>query len=101
MNRILMAGASILLIGAAAYFLVPQLNRGDVFIPGGKPVNDEQVREKLQSDGWGNVQIRRQGRYIVALGSKDGQEEKFWVNSEDGHLRVFDDDEYPDEDDDN
>ena len=28
-----------------------------VFIPGGQPVNEEQVRAKLQSEGWSGVVI--------------------------------------------
>jgi hypothetical protein len=92
MNRLLRIGGGGLLIGVAAFVLLPQLNKGDVLIAGGQPVNGEQVRQKLQLDGWSNLEIERKGRYIVAVGSKDGQNSKVWVNSQDGHLRVFDDD---------
>jgi hypothetical protein len=101
MNRLLKIGGGGLLIGAAVFVLLPQLNKGDVFIAGNRPVDTEQVREKLQLDGWSNLEIARKGRYIVAVGSKGGQEGKIWVNSQNGRLRVFDDDHVDgDEDDD-
>jgi hypothetical protein len=101
MNRLFRIGGGGLLIGAAAFVLLPQLNKGDVLIAGGQPVNSEQVRQKLQRDGWSNLQIDRKGRYIVAVGSKDGQDSKIWVKAQDGRLRVFDDDHVDgDEDDD-
>ncbi len=65
---LLKIGGVAVLVGGVGYFLLPQLNKGDVFIPGGQPVNSEQVRAKLRADGWSNVQIRRQGRYIEAIG---------------------------------
>jgi len=46
--------------------------RGEVFIAGNRPVED-QVRQKLQSDGYSNIQITRQGGYFEATRSKDGQ----------------------------
>jgi hypothetical protein len=101
MNRLFSIGGGALLIGAVAFFLLPQLNKGDILISGGQPVNSEQVRQKLRLDGWTNLEIERKGRYIVAVGLKDGKDSKIWVNSQDGRLRVFDDDHVDgDEDDD-
>ena len=100
MNRVLSIGGGGLLIAAAAFVILPGLNKGDVFIDGNKSVNSTQVREKLESDGWSNVEIKRHGRYIVAVASKNGLKDKFWDNSEDGRLRVFDDDEDGNDDDD-
>jgi hypothetical protein len=89
-----------LLIGAAALALLPQLNKGDVFLPGNGPVNSEQVRQKLQLDGWSNLKIAPKGKFILAVGSKDGKEGKIWVNPQNGRLRVFDDDHIDGVDDD-
>ena len=92
MNRLFSIGGGGLLIGAAALVLLPQLNKGDVFIAGDQAVNSEQVRQKLQLEGWSDLEITRKGQYILAVGSKDGEVSKIWVNSHDGRLRVFDDD---------
>ena len=51
-------------------------NRGDpgpVFIAGDKPVTEEQVRSKLQADGYLDVRIVREGQYFEATGAKDGK----------------------------
>jgi hypothetical protein len=61
-------------------------SQGPVFITGDEPVSEDQVRQKLQSEGWSNVQIVREGRYIEAVGSKDGQTSKVVVNAQ---ARVF------------
>lgn len=101
MNLLLKIGGGGLLIAAVVFVLLPQLDKGDVFIAGNRPVDTQQVRQKLQSDGWSNLEMTRRGRYILAVGSKDGQVGKVWVNSQNGRLRVFDDDHVDgDEDDD-
>jgi hypothetical protein len=67
--------------------------RGPVFIPGDKPVTEDQVRQKLQSEGWSNIQIAREGRYLEATGSKDGQTNRLEVDPQTGRLRADDDDD--------
>ena len=67
-------------------------SQGPAFIAGDQPVTEDQVRQKLQSEGWSNVQIVREGRYIEATASKDGQNSTIAVDSQTGHLRAADDD---------
>jgi hypothetical protein len=67
--------------------------RGPVFIAGDQPVSEDQVRQKLQSDGWSNVQILREGRYLEAMGSKGGQTVKVAVDAQTGRLRAAEDDD--------
>ena len=67
--------------------------RGAVFIPGDQPVTEAQVREKLQSEGYTNVQIARQGNYFEAIGSKDGKTGKVVVDARNGRLADDDDDD--------
>src|SRR5262245_62155225 len=89
MKRLLLWIASgrllIAAIGLAAAMAAQ--NPGPVFIAGDQPVTEEQVRQKLQSDGWSNVQIARDGRYIVAIASKHGKDSKIAVDSQTGRLR--------------
>jgi hypothetical protein len=56
-------------------------------------VTEDQVRQRLQSEGYSNVQIVRQGRYFEAMGSKDGQTGRITVDSQTGRLRDDDDDD--------
>jgi hypothetical protein len=67
--------------------------RGAVFIAGDQPVTEAQVREKLQSDGYSNIQIARQGNFFEALGSKDGKTGKVLVDARTGRLAAADDDD--------
>jgi hypothetical protein len=60
-------------------------------------VTEDQVRQKLQSEGWSNIQIARDGRYLEAIGSKDGQTSRMEVDSQTGRLRADDDDDDDDE----
>ena len=64
-----------------------------MFIAGDHPVTEEEVRQKLQSDGYSIVQIVRQGRYFEAMGAKDAQTGKIVVDSQTGRLRTDDDDD--------
>ena len=96
MNQKLMwtIGAGGLLLLGAMTMAEPT---GRVLIAGDKPVTEDQVRQKLQSDGWSNIQIAHDGRYLEAIGSKDGQTSKMEVDSQTGRLRAGDDDDDDDE----
>jgi hypothetical protein len=70
-----------------------ETEKGPVFIAGDQPVTEDQVRQKLQSDGWSNVQVVRDGSYFEAIGSKNGQIAKVAVDARNGRLRAIDDDD--------
>ncbi len=95
MNRLLvLAIGGGLFIGAAGLlFATAQQDQGPALIGGGQPVTEDQVRQKLQSDGWSDVRIRREGRYFEATGTKDGQANRLAVDSQTGRLRVEEDDD--------
>ena len=64
MNRRLIASivGSVLLVGATGVLIAPaEQSKGPVFIAGDQPVTEDQVRQRLQSEGYSNVQILRQG----------------------------------------
>ncbi len=95
MNRLLvLATGGGLFIGAAGLlFATAQQDQGPALIGAGQPVTEDQVRQKLQSDGWSDVRIRREGRYFEATGTKDGQANRLAVDSQTGRLRVEEDDD--------
>jgi hypothetical protein len=90
MNRLIAyAIGAALLVAAAGYMIAnAQQSSAPAFIAGDHPVTTEQVREKLQSDGWSNVVLSRNGRYIEVTGSVNGQAGKMAVDSETGRLRA-------------
>jgi hypothetical protein len=93
-RRWILGGGGLLLLGIAGIAVVTaEPSKGPVFIAGDQPVSEDQVRQKLQSDGWSNVQIVRDGRYFEAMGSKNGQISKVAVDAQTGRLRTTDDDD--------
>jgi len=99
MKRLLISSISgALAIGAAGLLAVnAQQPRGAVFIPGDRPVTEEQVRAKLNTDGWSEVQIVHEGRYFQVTAAKGGQPEKFAVDDQTGRLRAANDDDDDDD----
>jgi hypothetical protein len=65
------------------------------FIAGDRPVTEDQVWQELQSEGYLNIQIARQGGYFEATGSKGGQTARILVDSQTGRLAA----EHEDDDD--
>ena len=93
-RKLLWAIAGLLMIGITGIAVVTAGPRkGPEFIAGDQPVTEDQVRQKLQSDGWSNVQIVREGRYMEAIGSKEGKTSKVVVSAQNGRLHAGDDDD--------
>ena len=95
MNRLIIwvLGGALLAASAGLMIANAQPSPAHVLIAGDQPVTAEQVREKLQSDGWSNIVVSRNGRYIEATGSVNGQSSKMAVDSQTGRLRADDDDD--------
>jgi len=93
-RRWILAGGGLLLLAITGVAVVTaEPSKGPAFIAGDQPVSEDQVRQKLQSDDWSNVQIVRDGRYFEAMGSKNGQTAKVAVDAQTGRLRAADDDD--------
>ena len=64
-----------------------------VFIAGDKPVTEEQVRAKLQADGYRDIRITREGQYFEAAGAKNGKLAELRIDARTGRLADDDDDD--------
>jgi hypothetical protein len=95
MNRLIACVIGVaLLVGSFGLMIASaQQASGPALIAGDRPVTAEQVLEKLQTDGWSNVAISRNGRYIEVTGSKNGEASKMAVDSQTGRLRADNDDD--------
>jgi hypothetical protein len=69
-------------------------------VPGNRPVTLEEVKQKLEADGWSNVRVMPKGRFIRAIVTRNGKEQTIDVEASSGLLRISDDDD-PVTDDDN
>lgn len=65
---------------------------GPVFIAGNGAFTEDQVRQKLMTDGWTNVLISREGRYFQVMAVKDQHTAHLIVAAQSGRLRGDDDD---------
>jgi len=93
-RKLIWVAAGLVLADVSGVVLVTAgASQGPAFIAGDRPVTEDQVRQRLQSDGWSIVQIVREGQYMEAIGSKDGQVTKVVVNALNGRLRASDDDD--------
>lgn len=93
MNRTLnwSIGGAVAIVILGILFVMTAPARGPIFIAGDKPVTEDEIRQKLESDGWSNIQTTRDGQYIEATASKNGQSTKVDVDSQTGRLRHFGD----------
>ena len=87
------------LLAVVAGFMIAnaQQSQDSVLIAGDRPVTAEQIWEKLRTDGWSNIVISRNGRYIQVTASRDGQTNTMTVDSQTGRLRAGDDDDDDDD----
>lgn len=85
-------GASAVLVATGAVIVIAE-TPGPIFIAGDKPVTEEQVRAKLQADGYGNIRIAREGQYFEVAGAKDGKPAKLRIDARTGRLAADDDDD--------
>jgi hypothetical protein len=96
MNRAVpwtIGGGVLLVAWAALLIMLPERNNPAFdFIAGNRPVTEDQVRQKLISDGWTDVQVVLRGRFFLATASKGGEPGTFSVDSLTGRLRGEDDD---------
>ena len=93
MNRTIATVIGAALFAGGLIVAKAQQGGGPAFIAGDRPVTAEQVLEKLQTDGWSNVVISRNGRYIEVTGSMNGETSKMAVHSQTGRLRADNDDD--------
>ena len=92
MNRVLLLGLLGALLGGGLGVLIASgADEGEIFIASDQPVTVGQAREKLQSEGWTNLQVTEHGRYLEVIGSKDSQATKMLVDTVTGRLIADDD----------
>ena len=77
----------------SAGLMIARGQQAPALIAGDRPITEAQVREKLQTEGWSNVQIVQDGKYFRVIGYRYGKADKLAVDSQTGRLRANDDDD--------
>ena len=72
-------GGAVVFGAAGAVIATSEPRRGEVFIAGDRPVTEDQVRQKLQSEGYLNIQIARQGGYSRRPAPRAGKPRESWL----------------------
>jgi hypothetical protein len=95
MNRVLVLAIIGAILGGAMAVVMAVAGDGEgpVFVTANGPVTEVQLREKLRSQGWTNIQIFNEGRYFEAIGSKDGKTNRIAVDAISGRLMTGDSDD--------
>lgn len=95
MNQVLIMGLIGAFLGGGLGVLIATADsrEGEIFIASNEPITENQVREKLQGDGWQDLQIIDQGRHLEIIGSQNGQLRKLMVDRVTGRLVTADDDD--------
>jgi hypothetical protein len=95
MKRLIASVIGVALLAASTGLMIANAQQAQppALIAGDRPVTAEQVLEKLQTDGWSNVVISRNGKYIEVTGSMNGETSKMAVDSQTGRLRADNDDD--------
>jgi hypothetical protein len=99
MNRLSkLAFASVVIALAGGLLLAKaQQSKESALIAGDRPVTAEQVLEKLKADGWTEIVISRNGRYLKVSGLVNGQAGKVAVDSQTGRFKADADDDDDDD----
>jgi hypothetical protein len=92
MNQMILCGLIGAVLGGGLGILIATAGEdSEIFIATDQPITVVQVQEKLRSEGWLNVQIAEQGRYLEIAGSKDGLTRKLMVDSLTGRIIAYED----------
>lgn len=92
MNRIFVGLIAGTLLIAGTGLMIARAAQSTVFIAGDRPVSTEEVEAKLKSDGWSNIIISSEGKYLQVSGLLNGKATKIAIDSQTGRLRASDDD---------
>jgi hypothetical protein len=94
MYRVLILGLiGAFLGGGVGVLIAVSDDENGVYIASDRPVTEDQVRAKLQSEGWAPIEVKRDDRYIVATVSKNGRVGRLTVDSLTGQLIADDRDD--------
>jgi len=93
MKRIFVGLVAGTLMIAGAGYMIARAAQSSAFIAGDRPVSAEEVEAKLKSDGWSNIEITSEGKYLEVSGLLNGKRSKIAIDSQTGRLRAGGDDD--------
>ena len=86
-------GCAVIAMAGGLVLAKAQQSKETALIAGDGPVTVDQVVQKLKADGWSEIVISRNGRYLNVSGLVNGQSGKVAVDSQTGRLKADADDD--------
>src|SRR5215475_6948537 len=84
-------------ITMTAGLMIANSQQTPMLIADDRPVTEAQLREKLQTEGWSNIQIAQDGIYFRVTGYRYGKTARLAVDSQTGQVRANEDDDDDDD----
>jgi len=94
--RIVAAVVGSLVVAGGAVIYATDSSSGTRLILGNGPITEQQIRDKLTSDGFSNIQISPQGSLLETIATKNGRPVRLEIDSQSGTVfqaRGADDDD--------
>jgi hypothetical protein len=96
-RKLLLLAIGVSAVTVTAGLMIANGQQTPVLVASDRPVTEAQLREKLQTEGWSNIQIAQDGRYFRVSGYKYGKTARLAVDSQTGQVRANDDDDDDDD----
>ena len=90
-------GCAVIAMAGGLVLAKAQQSKETAVIAGDGPVTVDQVVQKLKADGWSEIAISRNGRYLNVSGLVNGQSGKVAVDSQTGRFKADADDDDDDD----
>ena len=90
-------GCAVIAMAGGLVLAKAQQSKETALIAGDGPVSVDQVVQKLKADGWSEIAISRNGRYLNVSGLVNGQSGKVAVDSQTGRFKADADDDDDDD----
>ena len=90
-------GCAVIAMAGGLVLAKAQQSKETALIAGDRPVTVDQVVQKLKADGWSEIAISRNGRYLNVSGLVNGQSGKVAVDSQTGQFKADADDDDDDD----
>jgi|SRR6516162_1032114 NAD(P)H-flavin reductase len=90
-------GCAVIAMAGGLVLAKAQQSKETALIAGDGPVTVDQVVQKLKADGWSEIVISRNGRYLNVSGLVNGQSGKVAVDSQTGQFKADADDDDDDD----
>ena len=93
MRKVTLAVITVAVAAGAASIYAAGNSSGDRLIPGSGPITEQQIRDKLTTDGFSNIQITLNGSVFETVATKEGRQAELAIDAQSGIVRAEGDDD--------